>query len=194
MYKCFTICKLKAMKKILFSLLLAVISVGVMSCKSEQDKAEDLIDEYMLNSAYDYESYKPIKTEVRKCNRSIWSNINAIQTAKVVIDEFNQTHTSFDCIDGYDKYDVYDLIKKHKSNFGDSENFEKDHYDGYTIDQKFRIKSRGGYSNIVKMRFIVDNDFENIIEYYELPEDYAHTLSVGYILNSLFDLVRSGEY
>ena len=175
-------------------LLLAVIAVGVMSCKSEQSKAEDLIDEYMKNTAYDYDSYEPIKTDVRKCNRAIWSNINAIQTAKVVIDEYNQTHSSFDCIEGNDRYDIYDIIKRHKSDFGDSQNFEKDHYDGYIIDQKFRIKSRAGYSNIIKMRYIVDNDFDNIIEYYELPDDYAHTISVGYVLNSLFDLVRAGEY
>ena len=111
-----------------------------------------------------------------------------------VIDEYNETHTSFNCIEDNDKWDVYELIKKHKAEFGDSRNFEANHYDGYTIDQKFRIKSRGGYSNIIKMRYIVDNDFEQIVASYELPSDYGSEISVGYVLNSLFDLVRSGEY
>ena len=175
-------------------MLLSAIVVGVTSCKSEQSKGEDLVNEFMENSAYEYDSYEPIKTEVRKCNRSIWSNINAITTAKKVIDEYNDTHTSFDCIKGNDRFDVYDIIKKYKSDFGDSNKFEEDYYDGYIIDQKFRIRSRAGYYNIVTMRFIVDNDFETIVESYELPEDYTHTISVGYVLNSLFDLVKADKY
>ena len=43
------------MKKVIMFLLLAVIAVGVVSCKSEQSKGEDLIDEYMKNHAYDYD-------------------------------------------------------------------------------------------------------------------------------------------
>ena len=182
------------MKKVIMFLLLSVMMIGVVSCKSEQSKGEDLIDEYMKNHAYDYDSYEPIDTKVMKCNRTIWSNINAIATAKKVIDEYNKTHTSFNCIEGNDKWDVYELIKKYKAEFGDSRNFEANHYDGYTIDQKFRIKSRGGYSNIVTMRYIVDNDFEQIVESYELPSDYRNEISVAYVLNSLFDLVRYGEY
>ena len=182
------------MKKVIMFLLLSVMMMGVASSKSEQSKGEDLIDEYMKNHAYDYDSYEPIDTRVMKCNRTIWSNINAIATAKKVVNEYNNTHTSFDCIRGNDKWDVYELIKKYKAEFGDSRNFEANHYDGYTIDQKFRIKSRGGYSNIIKMRYIVDNDFEQIIASYELPSDYGSEISVGYVLNSLFDLVRSGEY
>ena len=44
------------------------------------------------------------------------------------------------------------------------------------------------------MRYIVDNNFEQIVASYELPSDYINEISVGYVLNSLFDLVRSGEY
>ena len=176
------------MKKIL--LLMAVV-VAFVACKSEQSKGEDLIDEYMEQTAYDYESYKPVSTKVRKCNRAIWSNLNAISVAKKIIEEYNDTHTSFNCLEGNDRYDVYDLIRKHREEFGDSEKLEENHYDGYTIDQKFRIKSRGGYAILTTVRYIVDNDFTRIVESYEMSEDYETTISVGYILNSLWDVVHS---
>ena len=126
------------MKKIL---LLMVVVTAFVSCKSEQSKGEDLIDEYMEQTAYDYESYKPVSTKVRKCN-SIHSNLNAISVAKKIIEEYNDTHTSFNCLEGDDKYDVYDLIRKHRDEFGDigdvyDDLIKKNFYDGYMIDQKF---------------------------------------------------------
>ena len=48
------------MKKILF--LLAMITC-LYSCKSEAERAEEIIREYMFESLYDYESYQPIRTE-----------------------------------------------------------------------------------------------------------------------------------
>ncbi len=176
------------MKKIL---LLMLVAIALMSCKSEQSKGEDLIDEYMEQTAYDYESYKPVSTEVRKCNRAIWSNLNAISVAKKIIEEYNKTHTSFNCLEGNDRYDVYDLIRKHREEFGDINTFEENFYDGYTIDQKFRIKSRGGYAILTTVRYIVDNDFTRVVESYKMPEDYTTTISVGYVLSSLWDVARS---
>lgn len=180
------------MKKIL---LLAAFALALVSCKSEQSKGEDLIDEYMEQTAYDYESYKPVSTKVHKCS-SIHCNLNAISVAKKIIEEYNETHTSFNCLEGNDRYDVYDLIRKYREEFGDigdayEDLIRKNYYDGYMIDQKFRIKSRGGYAILTTVRYIVDNDFTRIVESYEMPEDYETTISVGYVINSFQDVVRS---
>ena len=76
--------------------------------------------------------------------------------------------------------------------FGDAyeDLIRKNYYDGYMIDQKFRIKSRGGYAILTTVRYIVDNDFTRIVESYEMPEDYETTISVGYVINSFQDVVR----
>ena len=70
------------MKKTGIVLMLTFIMVSFSSCLSEQSKGEKLIKEHMYSTAYDYDSYEPIKTEVRKCNKSIWFNLQAISTAK----------------------------------------------------------------------------------------------------------------
>ena len=47
------------MKKILGTLLLAT---SFISCKSNEDKACDLIRNVMFETMYDYQSYEPIST------------------------------------------------------------------------------------------------------------------------------------
>ena len=49
------------MKKILF--LLAMVAF-LYSCKSEKDKAEEIIRNFMFESLLDYDSYQPISTEI----------------------------------------------------------------------------------------------------------------------------------
>lgn len=50
------------MKKALFLLAMCFCLVA---CKSEKQKAEDIIRSYMFETLYDYNSYQPISTEVK---------------------------------------------------------------------------------------------------------------------------------
>lgn len=50
------------MKKLIL-ILAAVSAIFLISCKSEIEKAEDIIRAYMFETLYDYDSYQPISTE-----------------------------------------------------------------------------------------------------------------------------------
>ena len=49
------------MKKILFLFLFMPL---LISCKSNEDKINDLIREQMFQTLYDYQSYEPIETHI----------------------------------------------------------------------------------------------------------------------------------
>lgn len=177
------------MKKTGIVLMLTFIMVSFSSCLSEQSKGEKLIKEYMYSTAYDYDSYEPIKTEVSKCNKSIYCNLQAISTAKEIVKEYKETYSSFSAYDRKDIYNVHKLIKKHLSGFGEYKTLEQNTYDGYSILQKFRIKSRSGIAFIMEMKFIVDNDFKWIITSYESYE--FDRITEGFVLSQVFDCFRA---
>ena len=177
------------MKKTGIVLMLTFIMVSFSSCLSEQSKGEKLIKEHMYSTAYDYDSYEPIKTEVSKCNKTIWCNLQAISTAKEIVKEYKETYSSFNAYERNDIYNVHKLIKKHLSSFGEYETLEQNTYDGYSIQQKFRIKSRSGIAFIMNMKFIVDNDFKRIITSYETYE--IDRISEGFVLGEVSTVFRA---
>ena len=59
------------MKKILYSLLLAVIAVGVMSCNSFEDEAKAQMKKTLKELAKNPETYKITDVDVKFCNDSI---------------------------------------------------------------------------------------------------------------------------
>ena len=69
--------------KTYFPLILLLAILSLASC-SKQSRAERLIENYMHQTAYDFDSYEPIETEVSKCHHSIWCNLRAISAAKKV--------------------------------------------------------------------------------------------------------------
>ena len=108
----------------------------------------------MYSTAYDYDSYEPIKTEVRKCNKSIWCNLQAISTAKEIVKEYKETYSSFNAYERNDIYNVHKLIKKHLSGFGEYETLEQNTYDGYSIQQKFQICKLSSVFRLIKCNFM----------------------------------------
>lgn len=60
------------MKKILPICLIAII--GLISCKSNEDKALALIDREMFKTLFNYDSYEPIETIVKEGNSSIYTD------------------------------------------------------------------------------------------------------------------------
>ena len=179
------------MKKILF-ILLSLSVLGLSSC-TKVSRAERLIENYMHQTAYDFDSYKPIETEVSKCNHSIWCNIRAISAAKKVVDMYNQTHTSFSAFDKGDTYDIWMLIEDNLDDFGDYQSLEMDTYDGYTVLHKFRIKNRLGVYDIHRIRYITDKRFKRVVASYAVPEDYIGTMSESYVLGKVHDVHRANR-
>ena len=178
------------MKKILSALLFLITLVFFFSCKSDQSKGEDMIKEYMYNTASDFRSYEPIETDVKECNNTIWCNLRAISVAKDVLKEYQAEYGNrFD----YETSQpvVWSLVEKHLKEFGQYKSLETHNLKGYMITQKFRIKDSRGNSHLTTMRYIVDKDFSEILTTYELPENYLYELSVGYILNMVFDVYRA---
>lgn len=164
--------------------------LGLSAC-TKVSRAERLLKKHMYQTAYDYNSYEPIETEVRKSNHSIWFNLQAISTAKEVVEEYNETHTSFNALDDNDVYDVYMLISEHLSEFGEYHTLETNVYDGYSVLHKFRIKNRLGISNIYRIKYIVDKNFKTIVASYSTPEDYIGTMSESYVLGKVHDVYRA---
>lgn len=176
------------MKKSGFLLILTFVVVNFSSCLSDQSKGEKLIRNYMFSTAYDYDSYEPIETNVAKSNKTIWYNLRAISVAKQIVQEYKDSYSSFSAIDKNDTYNVYVLIKKHLEEFGNYDSLESDAYDGYSVTQKFRIKSRNGVSQLMEMRYIVDNEFSRIITSYSMYE--IDRISEAYILAQVHDVFR----
>lgn len=58
------------MKRIAQYCLIVVVSLLIYSCKSKEDRAEELIRTELSKTLYDFESYQPIETKVSvaKCN------------------------------------------------------------------------------------------------------------------------------
>ena len=92
-------------------LMFTLVTVNFSSCISEQSKGEKLIRNHMFSTAYDYDSYEPIETNVSKSNKSIWYNLRAISIAKQIVQEYNDSYSSFSAIDENDRNNVYVLIK-----------------------------------------------------------------------------------
>ena len=176
--------------KTYFPLILLLAILSLASC-SKQSRAERLIENYMHQTAYDFDSYEPIETEVSKCHHSIWCNLRAISAAKKVVDIYNQTHTSFSALDKGDTYDVWMLIDEHLDDFGDYLSLERDTYDGYSVLHKFRIKNRLGIYDIHTIRYITDKRFKKVVATYAVPEDYIGTMSEAYVLGKVHDVHRA---
>ncbi len=58
------------MKQIVHYFLIIAVSLLVCSCKSKEERAEELIRTELSKSLYDFDSYKPVETKVSvaKCN------------------------------------------------------------------------------------------------------------------------------
>ncbi len=170
------------MRKILLALMLAVVAVGVFtSCKSDQEKAEELIRGYMRQTAYDYNSYDPIETKIVSTDsiKTIYKNKRSINAAVKICKELNRKYeegriyTFFDCLVP---------IEENKSEFTASNLSLSNNYVGFVVSQKFRIKNKKGESCLTTYRFFIDSDFSKVLCSYEINGDFEGHFSVGEVL------------
>ena len=66
------------MKKVLLSLLAVFICLSFTQCKSKEDKANELINDYMFKNLYDFESYQPIETKIDSAFHTIYNDSSAV--------------------------------------------------------------------------------------------------------------------
>lgn len=75
------------MKKILlFATLVCVVLVG---CKSKEDKAQELIDQYMFKNLFDYSSYEPVETIIDSAFTNIYRDPEMMQLAASIVENLD---------------------------------------------------------------------------------------------------------
>lgn len=67
----------RMMKKLLLSLLAITICLSFNQCKSKEDRANELIKDYMFKSLYDFGSYEPIETKFDSAFHTIYTDSTA---------------------------------------------------------------------------------------------------------------------
>lgn len=69
------------------SIIVAILAIGllVISCKSNEEKANELIKDYMYKSLYDYDSYQSIETKIEKAYVSPYYDESIIGIASLVV-------------------------------------------------------------------------------------------------------------
>lgn len=160
------------MKKILFLFLLMPL---LISCKSNEDKINDLIREQMFHTLYDYQSYEPIETQITETLYSPENDQNYIDFIKIYtkakkegkIDDRQEKRadeTSIGLLNLQDS--VYRTIGLYNTTMG------------YTVTHKFRCKSRGGMYDLVTQKIFVDKNIEKIIWQYEIDENNSIDLNI----------------
>lgn len=73
------------MKKVLLSLLAVSICLLFAQCKSKEEKANELIKDYMFKNLYDFESYQPIETKIDSAFHTIYNDSSAMYYAYSMI-------------------------------------------------------------------------------------------------------------
>ena len=69
------------MKRIYYVVALALCAISIVGCKSREQKAQALINEYMFKTLYDYESYEVVETKVDSCYSSLFKDAEVRRAA-----------------------------------------------------------------------------------------------------------------
>lgn len=110
------------MKRALLSLMAIILCLSFTQCKSKEDKANELIKDYMFKSLYDFESYQPIETKIDSAFHTIYNDSTVKYYAYSIVlsqkegdklaDEFKSIESSIDIwCDGYTYYSSYSFKK-----------------------------------------------------------------------------------
>lgn len=75
------------MKK--FPVLLLLLSFAIVGCKSNEEKAADLIKKELSKSLFDFESYSPIETTVTEAKHSIFTDTAFFKSANTILFALN---------------------------------------------------------------------------------------------------------
>lgn len=98
------------------------ICLSFSQCKSKEDKANELIKDYMFKNLYDFESYQPIETKIDSAFHTIYNDTTAMYYAYSMIlskekqkdleSDYESIKTSIDIwCDSYSYYSSYSYKK-----------------------------------------------------------------------------------
>lgn len=73
------------MKNTLLSFLALLLCLSFTQCKSKEDKANELIKDYMFKNLYDFDSYQPIETKIDSAFHTIYNDSSAIHYAFAIL-------------------------------------------------------------------------------------------------------------
>ena len=133
----------------------------LISCKSNEDKINDLIREQMFHTLNDYQSYEPIENHITETLYSPENDKNYRDFIKIYTEakkegkiddrqEKRADETSIGLLNLQDS--VYRTIGLYNTIMG------------YTATHKFRCKSRGGMYDLVTQKIFIDKNIEKMTE------------------------------
>lgn len=169
------------MKKFITLIFVMAITLVSTSCgKSNEEKAQALLKDYMFKNLIDFQSYEPVETIIDTLYSTIYTNDEAILLSKKYdICELNHNHLRREIsltksyMDDLDLFDEYaDLqIKSLDNNIemwgymidikNIADTLSKNHM-GWSIKHTYRCKNVGGNYTISTDIFWVDKDFKTV--------------------------------
>lgn len=95
-----------------------ILCLSFTQCKSKEDKANELIKDYMFKNLYDFESYQPIETKIDSAFHTIYNDSTALYYAYTILyadkkidelkDDYEYIKSRVDIwCDGYSYYSSY---------------------------------------------------------------------------------------
>lgn len=152
------------MKKLLFILMIACGFV-FCSCKSDVEKANELIDKEMFYCLYHYDSYQVISTDVRKEKLSIRTDTISM---KLIDEIYNQN-----------RYDLVNELVDRVSYL------EKSNKYVYVVYHRYRCRAQDGSGQLPEDRFYIDSKMKNILYWASLDVDNYRINKLNYLYNEI---------
>lgn len=151
----------------------------LVSCKSKEEKIQDLIREQMFQTLYDYKSYEPIETS------SITEEIHSLYNDSTIV-MLVKEHTEGEKRVGYTYKDKVEDIFYEALSSRRSVLFligELDQPFGYSVIHRFRARNKGGIYNIYTKKYLIDKKLKRIIWEYSIDEEDKVKKNVEYFVN-----------
>lgn len=158
------------MKKIVSIIIcLAVCMFVFSSCKSKEDKAEKVIDNYFKSEMPNYNSYEPIETKVFPAKNVVRNNAKLMHILLTNDIEYKISRS----VRGFGDDDVlFDTIKQYLSDLDSNEII------GWEAIHKYRFQNENGNWEIVSRHFLIDKEFNSLLmfPYSTFLVDYNNNL------------------
>lgn len=111
------------MKKVHLLLLVVFIApLIVTSCKSKEDKAEELVKNELSKTLYDFESYEPIETKVSEAYQTAYNDTTCFRMAMGIAYILDKVSKAFDeAKDAREHADIWGPPTYYSSSYSDSQ-------------------------------------------------------------------------
>lgn len=123
---CLTLCYINIstlfMKKIHLLILVIILPLIIISCKSKEDKATDLVKNELSKSLYDFESYEPIETKVSEAYQTAYNDTTCYRLAMAVAYAMDKSSKAFDeAKEAREHMDIWGPPTYYSSSYSDSQ-------------------------------------------------------------------------